>query len=74
MLTNSLGVSFEILPKKKVKVLDPIEKSRQEARDGEVYHYNDIEDFFKKNAYLMYHVITTKSFSKENGKGVGNAI
>ena len=47
LLTKSLGVSFEILPKK-VKKLDPIEKSRQEARDGDVYHYNDVEDFFRK--------------------------
>ncbi|MCL2041100.1 MAG: hypothetical protein FWG84_03550 [Bacteroidales bacterium] len=48
MLTKTLGVSFVILPKKRVKELDPIEKSRQEARNGEVYHYDDVEDFFKK--------------------------
>ena len=50
MLAKTIGVSFEVLPKKKVKELDAIEKSRQEARDGEVYHYDNVEDFFKKMA------------------------
>ena len=50
LLAKNVGVSFEILHRKKVKELDAIEISRQEAKDGQVYHYNDIEDFFKKMA------------------------
>jgi len=50
ILAKTIGVSFEVLPKKRVKKLDAIEKSRQEARDGQVYHYDNVEDFFKKMA------------------------
>ena len=50
MLAQTIGVSFEILPKKKIKELDAIEKSRQEAKDGQVYHYDNVEDFFNKMA------------------------
>jgi len=50
MLAKIIGVSFEILPKRKVKELDAIEKSRQEAKDGQVYYYDNVEDFFNKMA------------------------
>ena len=50
MLAKTIGISFEILPEKKVKELDAIEKSRQEAKNGQVYHYDNVEDFFKKMA------------------------
>jgi hypothetical protein len=33
-----------------VKELDAIEKSRQEAKDGQLHHYDTVEDFFKKMA------------------------
>jgi hypothetical protein len=49
-LAKVIGVSFEVLPKTKEKKLDAIETSRQEARNGQVYHYDDIEEFFKKMA------------------------
>jgi len=50
LLAKTIGVSFEILSKKKVKELDAVEKSRLEAREGQVCHYDDVEDFFKKMA------------------------
>ena len=50
MLAKAIGVSFEVLPKRKLKALDAIGKSRQEAKDGQVYHYDNVEDFFKKMA------------------------
>ena len=50
LLAKTVGVSFEILSKKKVKELDAVEKSRLEAREGQVYRYDDVEDFFKKMA------------------------
>ena len=50
ILAKTIGVSFEILSQKKVIELDAIEKSRQEARDGQVFHYDNVEDFFKKMA------------------------
>ena len=50
ILAKTIGVSFEILPKKKIKELDAIEKSRQEAKDGQVCYYDNVEDFFKKMA------------------------
>jgi Ni,Fe-hydrogenase III large subunit len=48
LLAKTIGVSFEILNRKKEKKLDAIEISRQEAKDGQVYHYDNVEDFFKK--------------------------
>ncbi|MDR2972106.1 MAG: hypothetical protein LBU83_09290 [Bacteroidales bacterium] len=50
MLAQATGVSFEILSNKKSGKLDAIEISRQEANDGQVYHYDNVEDFFKKMA------------------------
>jgi hypothetical protein len=50
LLAQTIGVSFEILHRKKGKELDAIEISRQEAKDGQVYHYDNVEDFFKKMA------------------------
>jgi len=50
ILAKTVGVSFEILPPRKIKELDAIERSRQEAKEGQVYHYDDVEDFFKKMA------------------------
>ena len=50
LLADTIGVSFEILHRKKEKELDAIEISRREAKNGQVYHYDDIEDFFKKMA------------------------
>jgi hypothetical protein len=48
LLAQTIGVSFEVLNIKKGKKLDAIEISRQEAKEGQVYHYDNVEDFFKK--------------------------
>jgi len=49
-LAKHIGVSFEILSNKSIKQLDAIEKSRREAKEGQVYHYDNVEDFFVKMA------------------------
>jgi hypothetical protein len=45
-ITNEQAFLFQKIERK----ADAIEKSRQEAKEGQVYHYDNVEDFFKKMA------------------------